>query len=263
VKTISHLKKPPFKEYRYCKPCAAVYQRIFQRGEHRQPKAPATCVECGTVRERSSIWGVRCEPCGRKHRAARDTAKYQSDLEKSREKNRRKYAKTPAAYRKGTNRWRQANPELFAAIQREESAERRKDPAYRAQQKTLHTAWTKAHWKQILSNHSKWREENPEKWTAIIHRRRAREADAPGSHTGEELKALKASQDFRCFDCGERKPLTLGHGVPLSRGGTQYAWNLMWQCKSCNSRQHDHVHPAFERFYDPSADQGTRRKAGT
>lgn len=40
-----------------------------------------------------------------------------------------------------------------------------------------------------------------------------------------------------CIYCGEAKPLTRDHDVPLTRGGTDDIANLLPACKSCNSRK--------------------------
>lgn len=71
-------------------------------------------------------------------------------------------------------------------------------------------------------------------------RRRARKRSA------ERLLVTKKDWDrlserFRhcCAYCGERKPLTTEHVVPLSRGGRHSIGNIITACFSCNSSKRD------------------------
>jgi 5-methylcytosine-specific restriction endonuclease McrA len=51
-------------------------------------------------------------------------------------------------------------------------------------------------------------------------------------HTGKRL-----SGDEVCAYCGVKLSTytaTIDHVIPLSRGGTDFKWNLVWCCKRCN-----------------------------
>lgn len=57
------------------------------------------------------------------------------------------------------------------------------------------------------------------------------------------LRLLLAFQRGRCFYCGcdiTAAP-SLEHLTPVSKGGTNASWNLVYACKSCNSRKHDYT----------------------
>lgn len=69
--------------------------------------------------------------------------------------------------------------------------------------------------------------------------RAARKRNAEGSHTFLDWELLKAHAGYRCARCGEKKPLTQDHIVPLSKGGSDYIWNIQPLCKPCNSSKHD------------------------
>lgn len=56
---------------------------------------------------------------------------------------------------------------------------------------------------------------------------------------------IKGDQDGKCFDCGERKKLTVGHVLPVSRGGSSFPRNIVGQCQACNSRQGSKIHWSF------------------
>lgn len=74
-------------------------------------------------------------------------------------------------------------------------------------------------------------------------RRRAREQSAPGLFTKADWARILEQQGYACIDCGSQtSKLTVGHAVPLSRGGSNWPENIIAQCGSCNSRQHDNIH---------------------
>lgn len=72
---------------------------------------------------------------------------------------------------------------------------------------------------------------------ANSRKRRAREVEAEGSHTVEDIRCLYEQQE-RCI-CG--KPLeegyTIEHIQPLCRGGSDYPENLMLMCLPCNQQK--------------------------
>lgn len=54
--------------------------------------------------------------------------------------------------------------------------------------------------------------------------------------TPKEILALKHASKH-CYYCRAIKPLTLDHFWPLAKGGTHTIGNLVFACKSCNSRK--------------------------
>jgi 5-methylcytosine-specific restriction endonuclease McrA len=67
--------------------------------------------------------------------------------------------------------------------------------------------------------------------------RYARERGASGFHSLEEWEALKAKHGQRCIGCGENKPLTRDHIIPLALGGSHDIENIQPLCRNCNSRK--------------------------
>lgn len=114
------------------------------------------------------------------------------------------------------------------------------DPAKRLARSRKYEAvrvYTEADYERYRVNARRWARENPEKHAAQCNRYRARKASAPGSHTVTEWAAIKTKQRGRCADCREKKPLTRDHITPLSKGGSDYAFNIQGLCKPCNSRK--------------------------
>lgn len=59
-----------------------------------------------------------------------------------------------------------------------------------------------------------------------------------GSHTASEWRLLCELHEWRCADCGRRRPLTKDHVIPVTQGGTDDISNLQPLCRSCNSSKH-------------------------
>lgn len=84
-----------------------------------------------------------------------------------------------------------------------------------------------------------WSQRHPERFQRRMAearaRRRARIANAKaGVVTDRDLRRQRQRQRHCCAYCGEQKPLTLEHVVPLARGGSHSIGNLIWVCRSCN-----------------------------
>lgn len=84
-----------------------------------------------------------------------------------------------------------------------------------------------------------YRKDNPEKFALYdkvnASKRRAYKANSTGQYTGKEWLDLCELYDYRCLCCGEKKPLTVDHVIPLSKGGSNGIENCQPLCGSCNS----------------------------
>lgn len=58
-------------------------------------------------------------------------------------------------------------------------------------------------------------------------------------HTEQEWLDLCAYYDHRCLCCGEQKPLSRDHVVPVTSGGLDTIANIQPLCKECNSRKNN------------------------
>lgn len=95
-----------------------------------------------------------------------------------------------------------------------------------------------------------WQKANPELVRAYkATSKAARRAQTEIGITGPELYAWKKAQPKVCHWCGVKcaKKFHVDHYVPLSRGGTHEAKNLVIACQSCNLRKHAKDPLAFAR----------------
>jgi hypothetical protein len=83
-----------------------------------------------------------------------------------------------------------------------------------------------------------WAKRNPLKQRHRVAVYRARKVGAKGSHTLEQWMMIVRRHSWKCFYCARRltvRTLTKDHRNPLSRGGSNFARNLVPACKACNS----------------------------
>lgn len=85
--------------------------------------------------------------------------------------------------------------------------------------------------------HRRWVASHPEHMAHLKARRYARERNAEGRHSLGAWHKMEAIFGGRCWECGEVKPLTKDHIIPLSAGGTDYIWNIQPLCRNCNSKK--------------------------
>ena len=157
---------------------------------------------------------------------------------------------------KASRKRRNNTPNSIAATKRNHQTQaykdaanaRRKTPEYRAYVKMLHQkanykaaikrffqspkgrAWSKA-WRQTDKGKAS-SARNGAKWRANLSK-------AFATLTGEEWTAIKKQFKNRCVYCGEIKPLTMDHIIPLSKGGTHTKNNIVPACRPCNSAKRD------------------------
>jgi 5-methylcytosine-specific restriction endonuclease McrA len=102
---------------------------------------------------------------------------------------------------------------------------------------------------RLNTANARWNREHPESRVTKDANRRARLLGAIGSHTTAEWLEKCALLGNLCIYCGEGKPLTRDHKIPLSRGGTNSIDNIVPACRSCNSRKGTRL--LSSNFVDP------------
>lgn len=147
-------------------------------------------------------------------------------------KAREKYAADPVSMAARRRALRLANPE------QERITERARYPRIRERKLASHRRWTQSHAAAVRSANRSWRIEHPEEARHAHSARRARKSGNGGSHTLQEWREKRALLGNVCFYCGEAKPLTRDHKIPLVLGGTDDITNILPACARCNSRKY-------------------------
>ena len=157
--------------------------------------------------------------------------------------------------------WRKNNPERNRAHKRANYARHpehqkarslrrysllKTDPAAYAAERKRALECTRKHRQRKRAEYNAWsrayarayRRKHPDRVRTKESLYRARRIGAVGSHTASQWISRVHLYGWRCFYCGKPlTPETLGkdHRIPLSKGGTDFASNLVPACKSCNS----------------------------
>jgi 5-methylcytosine-specific restriction endonuclease McrA len=126
-----------------------------------------------------------------------------------------------------TAAWQAANPARWQAIRHKSEAKR----------KERRRQWRLEHPEIGRERVNRWMRAHPEKYALYVNRRRARLLGGGGSHTSTEWREKIELFGGCCAYCGEAKPLTRDHKIPLTRGGTDDITNIVPACVSCNSRK--------------------------
>ncbi len=100
------------------------------------------------------------------------------------------------------------------------------DPVYRAKK----NAFKKARYHSDPVFNKKKRD-----WAVVTSHRRRDRVRGTGQHFSQaEWRALCAMYDQRCLCCGQEKPLSPDHVVPVSCGGSNAIENIQPLCRECN-----------------------------
>lgn len=158
------------------------------------------------------------------------------------------------ARKKAANKkYYEANHEKRKAHMREYNAQNlEKNIARRREYRRLNNANVL---KRERAEKRRWRTKHPEEARAHSrvskHRRRARLKALDQHFTVAEWREVLAEHGYKCIDCGvfedalrrdTGQGLTVGHMLPLCRGGANTAANLRPQCFKCNRRQGSKPH---------------------
>ncbi len=193
---------------------------------------------------------ARCKDCLN----AQDRAKWATDPETNRQKQRDRVAKKQEHIRELKRAHKKANPEKYDEALRKYRETHREEINTKAKERREQDL---EHYREIGRNsYERHAEERrrysleyykrfPEKSVAATNRHRALKLAAEGSHTEEEWNELKAFYNFKCLRCGMQEPeikLTRDHVIPLTTGGSDSIDNIQPLCARCNSKKnHKHI----------------------
>lgn len=141
---------------------------------------------------------------------------------------------------KATEAWRKAHPEVHAATQA-----RYRDKNREKIHATLAVIDKRPH---RIAYRKRWREEHPD-LVRVMNRkaqlkRKLALAVNGGFCTPAQWHARCVFYGWRCAYCGkqlDRGTVEIDHVIPVAKGGTGWASNLVPACRSCNAKKHDRM----------------------
>lgn len=216
---------------RVCSKCGLEKPLTSDNFNVRNARFIRTCKECRSA-YMATYYAARRENWNDKAKAwRRDNPEAASAYERARGRKekmsaykKRRWANMTAEERdkqkKRVADWKAANPDKARAIEERRLERIRTTEELRAKAARRMREWVKA---------------NPESAAATRDRRRAREVEAEGSYTREDVRAILKKQGRSCFYCsGPLTKFECDHFIPLSRGGTNWPDNLRLSCPPCN-----------------------------
>ncbi len=127
--------------------------------------------------------------------------------------------------------WTEANRNRFNANAVRARGKRRAHFAAEAR------AYYAANKESCLAAAKAYRKKNPDKVRKHMLRRQWRELNAPGGPFDAEREDYKQRVEFYgglCAYCKKAPHAEFDHAIPLSRGGSNHAYNIFPSCRSCN-----------------------------
>jgi len=104
------------------------------------------------------------------------------------------------------------------------------------QYKEKRRKWYQDHREESIARVKQWKNNNRIRARAIKHRRRMRQYESGGSYTDKDIELQLQSQKRLCWWC--QMPITglyhIDHRIPVSKGGSNDATNLVISCPHCN-----------------------------
>lgn len=100
------------------------------------------------------------------------------------------------------------------------------------------------------ARNSKSKKRHPERRRAEGRKRRALLYSAEGYHTDNDEFEIGYSQGWKCYWCGRdcKEKHHADHLVPLSRGGSDWAYNIVIACVFCNCSRNNRILYEWKRF---------------
>ena len=138
--------------------------------------------------------------------------------EKQRIKARRHYLANKEKYKENARKWKAKNREKVRESNRkymEERGGKEKKAEY----------------------YKRWSKENRVSMALKTMRYYARKKGAIGSCTVEQWESRLEYYGGKCIYCGSSERIEAEHRIPLARGGTNFASNLIPACRTCNARK--------------------------
>lgn len=129
---------------------------------------------------------------------------------------------------------------------------RKLNTVYSQRQRKLCREYSKNNKEYVKELNKMWRNKNIDKILFRNKQRMKRLKNIEGNHTYKEWIELKKQYKYKCAICGisekelkdlwkdtQFTKLTKDHIIPISKGGTDYIFNIQPLCISCNSKKKD------------------------
>lgn len=151
--------------------------------------------------------------------------------------------------------------DCYAAYKREwyqkhRAQEVARSHAYNQAHPDVHRRLMREYWERSgKKTYRAWLAANPGKAQTMNNQYDARQRGAVVVGHGVNAKdwlRIQADYDLRCAYCGERKPLTMDHRTPISRGGTHEPPNIVPACLRCNSRKAHRTEAEYRAILEKS-----------
>jgi 5-methylcytosine-specific restriction endonuclease McrA len=113
--------------------------------------------------------------------------------------------------------------------------------------------WKRNNMDKVRAKARRWANRNLDKLRLNNANRRARLLRCEGSHTGDDVERLFTLQRGKCAACNKSivDSYHVDHITPLSKGGSNWPFNLQLLCAFCNVSKHaqDPIHWQQKRGY--------------
>ena len=173
-----------------------------------------------------------CLDCWHKYdKARRKTASYQAkkreyadrNLAKESARNRLRYKDDPAFRTRVSRATAKYNSSDNG---KKKNLARQQTEAYRARHRAASRQLSKTEARRLYMR-------------AYTNKRRAREIEAGGGYTRDDISQIYTAQKAKCAICRKslRSEFHADHIIPLVRGGSNYRSNIQLLCKTCNLRK--------------------------
>lgn len=141
---------------------------------------------------------------------------YLANVDRLREQNRENYQQNADQRKVQVAEWNRKNPDLRKQYRRK---------------------YEEINQDRVRESKRQWFRDNPEHAATLTALRRSRLRGVESTLTNAEWEAIKQRFDHCCAYCGEQRKLTRDHVIPISKGGSNTADNVVPACKPCNSRK--------------------------
>lgn len=163
-----------------------------------------------------------------KAKRAEDPEAFKQSSNRRAKKSYRKHRKTKLQY---AATYRKNNPDKVKAATDKWFSENKE---YRRKYKA---EYRKSHRTEIAA----YQKANKQRSLVYKANRKTRLTKAGGSFTVGEWRALCDRHGNKCLCCKKKRPLTVDHVIPVSKGGTSNIENIQPLCGPCNSTKRDEV----------------------